>query len=138
MTPPRPLPLRVPHGRSRLAGLDLVAVQRATTLIDDLGADLDRQLAREAREAERLRMLRETTNRITRAANDAIQAYGRARRTLKTELERRDGNTEAALAMQARLRSARLDLLRALKSANRRYPSVAAEADQSSSSGSRG
>jgi len=137
MTPQNPLPLRVPQGRSRLAGLDLVAVQRATTLIDDLGADLDRELAREARETERLRMLRETTNRITRAANDAIQAYGRARRTLKTELERRDGNTEAALAMQARLRSARLDLLRALQSANRRYPSVT-EPDQSSGSGSRG
>ena len=136
MTPQNPLPLRVPQGRSRLAGLDLVAVQRATTLIEDLGADLDRQLAREARESERLRMLRETTNRITRAANDAIQAYGRARRTLNAELERRDGNTEAALAMQARLRSARQDLLRALHSANRRYPSVT-ETDQSSGSGSR-
>ena len=130
--------MRVPQGRNRLAGLDLLAVQRATTLIDDLGADLDRQLMREARESERLRMLRETTNRITRAANDAIQAYGRARRTLNTELERRGGNTEAALAMQARLRSARKDLLRALHSANRRYPSVTAEADHSSGSGSTG
>jgi len=130
--------MRVPQGRNRLAGLDLLAVQRATTLIDDLGADLDRQLMREARESERLRMLRETTNRITRAANDAIQAYGRARRTLNTELDRRGGNTEAALAMQARLRAARKDLLRALHSANRRYPSATAEADDSSGSGSTG
>ena len=138
MTPSSPLPMRVPQGRNRLAGLDLLAVQRATTLIDDLGADLDRQLMREARESERLRMLRETTNRITRAANDAIQAYGRARRTLNTELERRGGNTEAALAMQVRLRSARKDLLRALHSANRRYPSATAEADHSSGSDSIG
>jgi hypothetical protein len=127
--------MRVPQGRNRLAGLDLLAIQRATTLIDDLGADLDRQLMGEARESERLRMLRETTNRITRAANDAIQAYGRARRTLNTELERRGGNTEAALAMQARLRSARKDLLRALKSANRRYPAATAEADHTSDPG---
>jgi hypothetical protein len=124
MTSSRSLHPRVPQGRSRIAGYELLAVQRATTLIDDLGTELDRKLRSEGRETERLRMLRETTNRITRAANDAIQAYGKARRALNAEVERGTGNVDAAIAMQARLRSARLDLLRALNSADRRYPST--------------
>jgi hypothetical protein len=116
---------RVPQGRSRIAGHDVLAVERAAALIDDLGAELDLRLTREPRAGERLRMLRETTNRITRAANDAIHAYARGRRALEAELKRRDGNGEAALATRARLRAARLDVLRALDAANRRYPTTA-------------
>jgi hypothetical protein len=116
MTSSRSLHPRVPQGRSRIAGYVLLAVR--------LGTELDRKLRSEGRETERLRMLRETTNRITRAANDAIQAYGKARRALNAEVERGTGNVDAAIAMQARLRSARLDLLRALNSAERRYPST--------------
>jgi CHASE3 domain sensor protein len=124
MTPSPPIHPRVPRGRSRVGGYDLQVIQRATLLIDDLGADLDRLLTAEPRATERLRLLRETTNRITRTANDAIQAYARARRATQAQIERGDGsgNAEAALAMRAQLHAARRDLLRALRTANRRYP----------------
>lgn len=117
-----PIHPRVPRGRSRVGGDELLIIQRATMLIDDLGSDLDSQLRAERRATERLQLLRRTANRITRTANDAIQAYGKARRTLDAELERTGGNVEAALAMRARLHAARLDLLRALRVASRRYP----------------
>ena len=122
MTASLPSHPRVPAGRGRTGASDLLVIQRATQLIDDLGADLDRRLTEETRPAERLRLLRETTNRITRTANDAIHAYGRARKALSVQIERSNGSAEDALAMQGRLRSARLDLLRALSDASHRYP----------------
>jgi hypothetical protein len=112
----------VPRGRSRVGAYELLEVQRATLLINDLGSDLDRQVSSEMRETERLRMLREATNRITRTANDAIRAYARGQRAITTQLARTDENAEALLAMRASLQSARLDLLRALRLADRRYP----------------
>jgi hypothetical protein len=122
MTTSLPSHPRVPGGRIRTGGSDLLVIQRATQLIQDLGADLDRRLTRETRPTERMRMLRETTNRITRSANDAIHAYGRARKAVAVQLDRSDGRAEEALAMRDRLRSARLELLRALSDANHRYP----------------
>jgi hypothetical protein len=97
-------------------------MRRAIALIEDLGADLDRRLPDESRASERLRLLRETTNRITRAANDAIQAYGRGRRTVTAELAREGRRGEAALRTQTELKTARADLLRAIARAQRRYP----------------
>lgn len=134
MSPPLPMHPRVPRGRSRVGAYELLEVQRATQAIDDLGADLDRQLMSETRESERLRMLREATNRITRTANDAIRAYAKGQRAIKTQLARTDENADAILAMRTSLQKARLDLLRALRRADRRYPKAAAEANPAADS----
>ena len=74
---------------NRLAGKmkDLGVVQHASATILELGAALDAQLLKEQRPSERMRMLRETTNRIIRTANDATRGlqqgdsshHGRAR-----------------------------------------------------------
>ena len=69
-------------------------------------------------------MLREATNRITRTANDAVHAYRRASRAIKTELERPDANVETAELMRTRLDEARAKVLEALAIANERYPQV--------------
>ena len=103
---------------------DLEIVENASTTIADLGVELDRHLAKERRPSERMRMLREATNRITRTANDAVHAYRRASRAIKTELERPDANVEAAELMRTRLDDARARVLEALAVANERYPSV--------------
>jgi hypothetical protein len=103
---------------------DLEIVESASTTIADLGVELDRHLAREQRPSERMRMLREATNRITRTANDAVHAYRRASRAIKTELERPDANVETAELMRTRLDEARAKVLKALAVANERYPSV--------------
>lgn len=100
---------------------DLEVVEAASAAITDLGRELDRQLAQERRPSERMRMLREATNRITRTANDAVQAYRRASRAIRNELERADANVEAAERMRTRLDEARANVLRALSVANERY-----------------
>ncbi len=104
---------------------DILLVQRTSRMIAEFGAELDRQLAKERRPAERLRMLRETTNRITRAANDAVHAYQRTSRALRAELERPDADHDAANAVRARLEAARRDVLEALETARARYPAPA-------------
>lgn len=101
---------------------DLRVVQRASAVITDLGRELDRQLASERRPAERLRMLRETTNRITRTANDAVHAYQRASRAIDVELARAGGDKTAAREMRVRLNDARSEILRVLEVAGERYP----------------
>ena len=103
---------------------DVRVVERAALLIADLGADLDRQLGRERRPAEQLRMLRETTNRITRIANDAVNAYQRASRAVTAELAKPNGNKVAARQMRLVLDTARLEVLRALEMERHRYPST--------------
>lgn len=112
---------RVPRTRATAIERDVLVVQQASVHIAELGADLDRKLSAETRESERLRCLREATNRITRTANDAIQAYRRARRSLDAEAakERDEGATQEALK---RLTDARLELLAALDAAGSRYP----------------
>jgi hypothetical protein len=104
-------------------------VQRASASIEDLGADLDRQLERERRPAERMRMLRETTNQITRVANDAAHAYRRASRAVSTELAKPNPNIAAARQTRAILDAGRSDLLRVLEVARRRYPWTDADDD---------
>jgi len=112
----------VPGSRSRAARNDLLVVQRASTLIRELGHDLDRQLEREPRPSERLRLLRETTNRIVRTANDAVHAYRRATRSLQNELERGNEHAETAAQTSRQLQAARAELLSVLDAANGRYP----------------
>lgn len=101
---------------------DLRMVQRASVIITELGRDLDRQLTVERRPEERLRMLRETTNRITRTANDAVHAYRRASRAVDIELAKANGDTAAAREMRIRLNDARAEVLRVLEIAGGRYP----------------
>jgi len=101
---------------------DVGLVQRAGATILELGAALDARLLNERRPAERMRMLRETTNRITRVANDAIQAYGRASRAVTAELQRPNTDPAAAQAMRLRLDAARAELMAALQVASQRYP----------------
>jgi hypothetical protein len=109
---------------NRLAGKmkDLGVVQHASGTILELGAALDAQLLREQRPAERMRMLRETTNRIIRTANDAAQAYGRASRAVTAELQRPNVDPAPAKAMRLRLDAARLAVMSALEVASKRYP----------------
>ena len=108
-------------GRLAMRRADVVLVQRASAEIESLGADLDRRLQRESRPAERLRMIRETTNQITRLANDAINAYGRASRAVKAEEQRSDSDQVAAREMRTRLDEARAAMLAVLEVAGRRY-----------------
>ena len=92
--PPTRLGRRVPY---------LQIVQRAPAAISDFNEALDRELAEERRPTERLRMLRETTNQITRTANDAIQAYRRAHAAVDAELEMPAGEWQYARQMSAQL-----------------------------------
>jgi hypothetical protein len=101
---------------------DLRIVQRASATILELGGELDRQLESERRSSERMRLLRETTNRITRVANDAVQAYQRAARAVTVELAKPGGNAAAANEMRTLLTDARREILGALDAAQRRYP----------------
>ena len=112
--------------RDRLASRreDITVIQQASKLVADLGIQLDLQLENERRPAERMRMLRETTNRITRAANDAVSAYTRSRRLLRVELERPEADVKAINLINERLDAARGDLLQALKIASQRYPTT--------------
>jgi hypothetical protein len=92
-------------------------------MLEDTARTLDRRLADEQRPEERMRMLREATNQITRAANDAIQAYRRARASVSAELEMPNGDHAHAKRMAADLDVARAEVLAALETANKRYPS---------------
>jgi hypothetical protein len=100
---------------------DVRAVQRASASIVDIGSALDRRQRDERRPAERLRMLREATNQITRTANDAIQAYRRASATVHAELALPEGDHEAARAMRLELEAGRSELLRVLDVTSGRY-----------------
>ncbi len=112
---------RVPRTRATAIERDLLLVQRASALIAELGDDLDQRLRNETRDSERMRCLREATNRITRTANDAIQAYRRARRSLDGE-SARDRDSDATREALHRLSAARRDVLAALATAGTRYP----------------
>lgn len=101
---------------------DVELVQRTGPLIDELGTALDLRLRSEGRLSERMRLLRDTTNQITRATNDAIHAYRRVRRAIALDLESPRADTVALTALGHRLSAARADILAALDAANRRYP----------------
>lgn len=107
---------------SRRSSGDLRAIRRATTRIEELSAALDRQLLREARPEEQLRLLRQTTSQITRTANDAIQAYRRVTEGLRVESERDDTDPSEAARLSEALSEARTEMLHALEVASQRYP----------------
>jgi delta 1-pyrroline-5-carboxylate dehydrogenase len=115
------VPIRPAHTRLGRRVPDLQLLQRAPGSIADLIEILDRRLAEEQRPEERLRMLREATNQITRTANDAIQAYRRARAAVSAELEMPDGDWPHARKMSAQLDLARADVLKALEQTSHRY-----------------
>jgi hypothetical protein len=106
---------------------DLVLLQRAGPLIAELGDDLDGQLEHEARASERLRFLREATVRITRTANDAIQAYRRTRRFLDASVAGATGDGQEFAVMRTRLDADRQALLAVLDKAAARYPEARAD-----------
>jgi hypothetical protein len=107
---------------SRRSSGDLRAIRRATTRIEELSAALDRQLLRESRPDEQLRLLRQTTSQITRTANDAIQAYRRVTEGLRAESERSDTDPSEAARLSDALSDARAEMLSALEVASQRYP----------------
>lgn len=87
----------------------------------DLNNALDRALRDERRPDERLRMLRQTTNQITRGANDAIQANRRASAAVHAELHMPGGDSQQAHHLRLLLDAARADLLRVLEVTSHRY-----------------
>ena len=109
------------HTRLGRRGADVRVVQRATTSIVDLNQSLERAMRAEPRPDARLRMLRETTNQITRAANDAIHAYRRAQAAVHAELQMPGGDRKQAQCMQLLLDGGRADILRVLEVSSRRY-----------------
>ena len=115
--------------RSTVRTADLRVVQRASSLIAELGQELDARLQGEQRTEERLRLLRETTNRITRTANDAVLAYQRASRSLTAALGRPNADAAALAVMRSHLDTARAQVLGALDVASRRYPTAAPSAE---------
>lgn len=116
------MPTRQPNTRLGRREPDLLLIQRTPESIAEFTRTLDQRLAQEERPEERLRMLREATNQITRRANDAIQAYRRARASVDAELEMPNGDWDHARRMSKDLDAARQEMLIALETASRRYP----------------
>jgi uncharacterized membrane protein len=124
------VPIRPPNTRLGRREPDVLLLQNAPATIAEYTRILDQRLANEQRPSERTRMLRETTNQITRTANDAIQAYHRARASVAAELEMTNGDWAHAKRMSAQLEVARKDVLAALETARVRYPdNIEPEAD---------
>jgi hypothetical protein len=117
------VPIRPPNTRLGRREPDLLLLQQAPATIADFTRTLDQRLANEERPAERMRMLREATNQITRTANDAIQAYHRARASVNAELAMEEGDRVHAERMGVQLELARKDVLAALETTRHRYPS---------------
>lgn len=114
--------IRATSRLSRRSSGDLRVIRRATARIEELSAQLDDELLREARPDERLRLLRQTTGQITRTANDAIQAYRRVTEGLRVELARDDTDPSEAARLSEALSEARGAMLNALEIASQRYP----------------
>jgi hypothetical protein len=111
------------HSRlARRSSSDLRAIDRATRRIEELTVILDRQLASEAREDERLKHLRQATGQITRSANDGIQAYRRVASALRAEEQHADADAVEVEQATRALADARGRMLEALEIASRRYP----------------
>ena len=98
------------------------AIRRATPHIQELTAALDLQLVADPRPAEQMRNLRQATGQITRAANDAVQAYRRVSGALRAEAAHPEVNAEEIEQARRELASARAAMLEVLKSASERYP----------------
>ena len=69
-----------------------------------------------------MRHLRHATGQITRAANDAVQAYRRVSGALRAEAAHPDVDHEELEQARRELAKARAAMLEVLKSAGDRYP----------------
>ena len=107
---------------SRRISADLRVIRGSTKLVEEQRRILDRQLVGGRGEAEQLRDLRHATGQITRAANDAIQAYRRVSAALKEEAERADVDADEIARLTKEVAQARAEMLTALELASRRYP----------------
>lgn len=113
---------------SRRTTTDLRAIRSATRRIEELTVVLDRQLAADERPLEQMRHLRQATGQITRAANDAIQAYRRVSTALRAEASQTDVDDDELAQAVSELASARAAMLAVLEVARRHYPWTAAGA----------
>jgi hypothetical protein len=113
---------RTPTRLSRRSAADLRAIRRATRHIQELSVVLDRQLSADARPEEQMRHLRQATGQITRAANDAVQAYRRVSGALKAEAAHPEVDAVEVEHARRELAAVREAMLEVLKSAGERYP----------------
>ncbi len=98
------------------------AIRSATRHIQELSVTLDRQLGADARPEEQMRHLRHATGQITRAANDAVQAYRRVSGALRAEADHPDVDAAEMERARRELAKARAAMLEVLKSVSDRYP----------------
>jgi hypothetical protein len=113
---------RTPTRLSRRSASDLRAIRRATRHIEELSLTLDRQLSADARPEEQMRHLRAATGQITRAANDAVQAYRRVSGALRAEADHPDVDADEMALARSELATARTAMLEVLKTVSSRYP----------------
>ena len=111
-----------PSTRATRCELDLRLIERACERIAEINASLDVAAAGARSDAERMRQLREATNQIVRLANDAAQAYRRAMRGLKLDVEASRGSEDDRERTRVLLQTARASLLAVLERASHRYP----------------
>jgi hypothetical protein len=100
-----------PSMRTNRCELDLRLIQRACERIGEISASLDVAVVAARSDAERMRLLREATNQIVRHANDSAQAYGRAIRGLRLDVEAGRGLEDERERMRGLLQTARASLL---------------------------
>jgi hypothetical protein len=111
------------HSRlSRRISADLRIIRGATRRVEEQSGILDRQMKGDGRPAEQLRHLRQATGQITRAANDAVQAYRRVSVALREEAGRTDADATEVERATREVAEARSDMMAALEVASHRYP----------------
>lgn len=111
-----------PSMRANRCELDLRLIQRACERIAEINTSLDVAVVAARSDAERMRLLREATNQIVRLANDSAQAYRRAIRGLRLDVEAGRGLEDERERMRELLQTARASLLAQLERASHRYP----------------
>jgi hypothetical protein len=111
-----------PSMRANRCELDLRLIQRACERIAEINTSLDVAVVAARSDAERMRRLREATNQIVRLANDSAQAYRRAIRGLRLDVEAGRGSEDERARMRVLLQTARASLLAELEQASHRYP----------------
>lgn len=114
--------VRTPTRLSRRSASDLRTITHAARRIQELTGILDRQLTPGMQADPQMRDLRQATGQITRAANDAVQAYRRVTGALRDEAARPDGDAVEIAHARRELAAARAGLLAELQTASLRYP----------------
>ena len=111
-----------PTRLNRRSAADMRVIRSATRHIEELTANLDRQLSADARPEEQMLHLRQATGQITRAANDAVHAYRRVSGALRAEAAHPEVDAEEIEQARRELAKVRQVMLDVLKSASHRYP----------------